>query len=85
MVDTTDEWILQRTGIRERHIVEPGVATSDLGTEAALKAIAKAGLTLNEIDHLAVPRNPYARLATKLFYSLRMPSFARERAKVMVK
>ena len=31
MVDTTDEWILQRTGIRERHIVDPGVATSDLG------------------------------------------------------
>ena len=35
MVDTTDEWILQRTGIRERHIVDPGVATSDLGKEAA--------------------------------------------------
>ena len=31
MVDTTDEWILQRTGIRERHIVDAGVATSDLG------------------------------------------------------
>ena len=31
MVDTNDEWILQRTGIRERHIVDPGVATSDLG------------------------------------------------------
>ncbi len=43
MVDTTDEWILQRTGIRERHIVDPGVATSDLGKEAALKAIADAG------------------------------------------
>ena len=36
MVETTDEWILQRTGIRERHIVDPGVATSDLGKEAAL-------------------------------------------------
>ena len=34
MVDTSDEWILQRTGIRERHIVEPGVATSDLAVEA---------------------------------------------------
>lgn len=44
-----------------------------------------AGLTLNEIDHVAVPRNPYARLATKFFYALRMPSFARERAKVLVK
>jgi carbamoyltransferase len=43
------------------------------------------GLTLNEIHHIAVPRNPYARLATKIFYALRMPSFARERAKVLVK
>ena len=38
MVETSDEWILQRTGIRERHIVDAGVATSDLGTEAAVKA-----------------------------------------------
>jgi carbamoyltransferase len=44
-----------------------------------------AGLTLHDIDHVAVPRNPYARLATKIFYALRMPSFARERAKVLVK
>jgi len=44
-----------------------------------------AGLKLSDIDHVAVPRDPYARLATKLFYALRMPSFARERAKVMVK
>ncbi|HEY6943723.1 MAG TPA: carbamoyltransferase [Candidatus Acidoferrum sp.] len=44
-----------------------------------------AGLTLNEVDHVAVPRNPYARLATKIFYALRMPSFARERARVLVK
>ena len=39
LVETTDEWILQRTGIRERHIVDPGVATSDLAKEAALEAI----------------------------------------------
>src|SRR6266566_2251906 len=37
----------------------------------------KAGLTLAEIDHVAVPRNPYARLGRKIFYALRMPSFAR--------
>jgi 3-oxoacyl-[acyl-carrier-protein] synthase-3 len=54
MVDTTDEWILQRTGIRERHIVEPGVATSDLGTEAAIKAIANAGLTPDDIGVIIV-------------------------------
>jgi carbamoyltransferase len=44
-----------------------------------------AGLTLEEIDHVGVPRNPYARLGTKLFYALRMPSFARGRAKVLAK
>lgn len=44
-----------------------------------------AGLTLADIDHVGVPRNPWARLGTKLFYALRMPSFARERAKVLVK
>jgi carbamoyltransferase len=44
-----------------------------------------AGLNLNEIDHVAVPRNPWARLGTKLFYAVRMPSFTRERIKVMAK
>ena len=54
MVDTTDEWILQRTGIRQRHIVEPGVATSDLAKVASLKAIAQAGLTPHDIDFIVV-------------------------------
>jgi len=54
MVDTTSEWILQRTGIIERHVVDPGVATSDLGKEAALKAIAQAGLTPGDIDLIIV-------------------------------
>src|SRR5262245_31865071 len=44
-----------------------------------------AGITAGEIDHVAVPRNPYARLGTKLLYALRMPSFARERAKVLAR
>jgi 3-oxoacyl-[acyl-carrier-protein] synthase III len=54
MVDTSDEWILQRTGIRERHIVDAGVATSDLGREAAVKAIANAGLTPDDIGLIIV-------------------------------
>lgn len=54
MVDTTNEWILQRTGIHTRHVVDPGVATSDLGKEAALKAIAGAGLTPDDIDLIIV-------------------------------
>ena len=45
MVDTSNEWILQRTGICQRHIVDPGVATSDLAKEASLVAIERAGLT----------------------------------------
>jgi len=54
MVDTTSEWILQRTGIVERHIVDKGVGSSDLGKEAALKAIAQAGLTPADIDLIIV-------------------------------
>jgi carbamoyltransferase len=45
----------------------------------------EAGLRLSDIDHVAVPRNPYARLGTKLWYAVRMPSFARERARVITK
>jgi 3-oxoacyl-[acyl-carrier-protein] synthase-3 len=54
LVETSDEWILQRTGIRERHIVDPGVATSDLGKEAALQAIERAGLTPDDIGFIVV-------------------------------
>jgi 3-oxoacyl-[acyl-carrier-protein] synthase-3 len=54
MVETSDEWIVQRTGIRERHIVEPGVGTSDLAAEAAREAIARAGLTPEDIDLIIV-------------------------------
>ena len=53
--------------------------------EAIRYCLKEAGVTLAGIDHVAVPRNPYARLANKIFYALRMPSFARERAKVLVK
>src|SRR6266550_4543838 len=44
-----------------------------------------AGITLKDVHHVAVPRNPYARLGTKLLYAMRMPSFARERMKVLAK
>lgn len=54
MVETTNEWILQRTGIRERHIVDPGVATSDLAREAAVAALAQAGLTPADIGFIVV-------------------------------
>ena len=54
LVDTSDEWIMQRVGIRERHVVDPGVATSDLAKEASLLAIQKAGLTPADIDLIIV-------------------------------
>jgi 3-oxoacyl-[acyl-carrier-protein] synthase III len=54
LVDTSDEWILQRTGIRERHIVDPGVATSDLAKEAAIEAIRRAGITPADVDLIIV-------------------------------
>jgi carbamoyltransferase len=52
--------------------------------QAIRYCLKEAGLTLGDMDHVAIPRNPYARLFTKLIYSLRMPSFARQRAKVLV-
>jgi 3-oxoacyl-[acyl-carrier-protein] synthase III len=54
LVETTNEWILQRTGIRERHIVEEGQATSDMAKEAALGAIRQAGITPDEIGFIVV-------------------------------
>ena len=50
MVDTTDEWIVARTGIRERHIAAEGQATSDLALLAARQALAAAGLRPGDID-----------------------------------
>lgn len=50
MVDTSDEWIVQRSGIRERHIAAVGETTSDLGTKAALNALAHAGVEASSID-----------------------------------
>jgi len=49
-MDTTDEWIRTRTGIRQRHIAEPSQASSDLGVEASRAALAAARITPQEID-----------------------------------
>jgi 3-oxoacyl-[acyl-carrier-protein] synthase-3 len=54
MVETSNDWIIERTGIRERHIVEKGVATSDLAVEAARKALAGRGLLPSDLDALIV-------------------------------
>jgi 3-oxoacyl-[acyl-carrier-protein] synthase-3 len=49
-VDTTDEWIVQRTGIRERRIAGPGETTSTLATRAAMEALANAGRVAADVD-----------------------------------
>jgi 3-oxoacyl-[acyl-carrier-protein] synthase-3 len=54
LVETSNEWILQRTGIRERHIADPGVATSDLAKEAALGAIEQAGISPDQLGFIVV-------------------------------
>lgn len=51
-MDTTDEWIVQRTGIRERRFVEPGTGAAALGTEASRAAIAAAGIAPGDIDFI---------------------------------
>ena len=54
IVETSNEWILTRTGIRERHVVDKGVATSDLATEAAKCALLRRGLAPKDLDALVV-------------------------------
>jgi 3-oxoacyl-[acyl-carrier-protein] synthase III len=54
MMDTTDEWIRTRTGIRERHYADPGVASSHLGTEAAKKLLAQKKVGPEEIEMIIV-------------------------------
>ncbi len=54
MVETSDEWIMSRTGIRERHIVDKGMATSDLAVEAARCALKERGIDPSEIEAIVV-------------------------------
>jgi 3-oxoacyl-[acyl-carrier-protein] synthase-3 len=54
LVDTSDEWITTRTGIKERHIVDDGIAASDLAFEAAKEALDDCGLAIKDIDQIIV-------------------------------
>jgi 3-oxoacyl-[acyl-carrier-protein] synthase-3 len=54
LVETSDRWITERTGIRERHIVDKGVATSDLAVEAAKKALEQRGIGASDLDAILV-------------------------------
>jgi 3-oxoacyl-[acyl-carrier-protein] synthase-3 len=68
MVDTSDEWIVERTGIRNRHIAAPDETTSSLATESALKALEAAGISGSEIDLIvlatATPDQTFPAAAT---------------------
>jgi 3-oxoacyl-[acyl-carrier-protein] synthase III len=70
MVDTTDEWIFTRTGIRERHIAAEGEFTSDLALEASKSAITSAGISTSQIDLIIVatttPDKIFPSVATML-------------------
>jgi 3-oxoacyl-[acyl-carrier-protein] synthase III len=54
MVETSDQWIIERVGIRERHVVDKGVATSDLGVQAAKRALAERGIAPSDLEAIIV-------------------------------
>jgi len=80
MVDTSDEWIRARSGIRERRIAGPHEATSDLAVQAGRRALADAGLTHSDIDLLVVatvtPDHPMPSAACVVQHKLGLPSSA---------
>src|SRR5579864_2299956 len=79
-LDTSDEWIVQRTGIRQRHIAAPGELTSDLAVKASERTLASAGLSGSDLDLLvlatATPDNTFPATATKVQSRLGMKSGA---------
>lgn len=74
MVDTSDEWIRQRTGIAQRHIVAEGEKTSDLARHAADRALANAGMTGADIDLIIIatstPDDTFPSTATKVQHQI---------------
>lgn len=69
-VDTSDEWIVERSGIRQRHIAAEGETTSDLATKAALAALERAEITPDQVDLVVVatatPDNTFPATAAKV-------------------
>ncbi len=76
MVDTSDEWIIERTGIRQRHIAAEGETTSDLATAAAERALKNAEIKASDVDLLivatATPDNTFPATATRVQQRLGM-------------
>ncbi len=69
-VDTSDEWIVQRTGIKQRHIAAEGETTADLGEKAALAALKNAGITIADIDLIilatSTPNNTFPATSVEI-------------------
>ncbi|WP_138379901.1 beta-ketoacyl-ACP synthase III [Luteithermobacter gelatinilyticus] len=76
VVDTSDEWIIERTGIRQRHIAAEGELTSDLALEASKRALADADMTADELDLIilatATPDQTFPSTATRVQAALGM-------------
>src|SRR3979409_326116 len=70
MMDTSDKWITERTGIHKRHIAEPGTTTLSLATKAAQGALDAAGITAKDLDMILVgtssPDGPFPSIAARL-------------------
>jgi len=70
VVETSDEWIVQRTGIRERHIAADGETTADLGEKAARAALDDAGITVDDLDLIicatSTPNNTFPATAVEI-------------------
>lgn len=77
MVDTSDQWITERTGIKRRHIAEPGTPTFELATEAARRSLAAAAVRPEELDMILVatssPDRPFPTVACRVQEQLGVP------------
>lgn len=74
MIDTTAEWVVERTGVEERHIAAPGETTCDLSEQAARRALAAAGVEPTDIDLIVLgtttPDHVFPSVATQLQHRL---------------
>jgi 3-oxoacyl-[acyl-carrier-protein] synthase-3 len=80
MVETSDQWIQERTGIRRRHIAEPGTTTFAVATKAARRALAASGVQPGELDMIVVatssPDGPFPSVACRVQEQLGVPGCA---------
>ncbi len=77
LMETSDKWITERTGIRSRHFAEPGTTTLELATKAARSALQAAGITANDLDMILVgtssPDGPFPSIACRIQDELDAP------------